>query len=1075
MATYVPGSETYLPDIKPFTPDYKFLSAVLDVRQDKYNTNWQATNDVYNKVVYADLSREDTNNQREQYVNNLAPSLEKIASMDLSLAQNAQSAKAVFAPFFEDKLIVKDMVKTANYRKEMALAERLEQSPDHLRRSMYWRDGVAKLQYDMEDFINMDADSAIKAPLEKYVPKANLHELSNEILGGLKPPLQITNDVPMYNIDGSVNPDWIVTEKNGSQVEGPALQILRKQLANDPRVRASYDTQAYVLGRDFAAEGMQAGEFSTVQEGQGVWAQETIQRIAQNNALILEDQTTKVTDLQNINVRWSNYEENIGIIPGSDDDKLRREQLSIYEKTKLDMEASQTIDNIIRAPAGDLNTQLHTAYQLLMLTNLDGDMRAEAELFSKRDSGSTMRLNPMMTEQRKFKMDLAKISVRHQNGIERDQYKIDEKRRLAFDLAKAKGELYDPNDPLSAAANAFTYGVGGAFTTEYKKDADGNPMPDSDIHAISAMQYQETNMQLKKDKVNNILGSLRIQNPNGELVDGTPTHQWTLNVGGEEHTGSMEYLKNVLSLTDDAGGLVNSADIETIFEQQSKIITGVDENGQLTLKATDPSLVATQTFTDLNKAMALTASRQIVADQDYKTDMSIHRAAYEKTRKIAREDNHVRKFMDDGGMPDIVSPEGNMYSREEYIAHVTSLVESGEVTNVDQWGWDTGTNAKDYTIEEVIITPYRSQNSEGVIEEKYHSRKTGNMVIDKSAVKSEAGEVYDKLYKALNMGLTGNSGEGIPTSTFKSITLGRNNTPGDLDTNPTYTGNFDPKVRSGEGRALAAQLINQINSMSTSGQSPIYIAGDLNDSDWKTNNPIAQEAIQNWILDVTSTVGNDKSSNSLAQLARAKISYSPVFGSSVQQQYIGMGMIGRNEEGEVTTAGYNVVLPDGYLASQVKGGGADSKKQYAGLSKDNIDLFSSGTGITILFDQTADVNPRKNQMNWGSPIVSEIMASPTQSVTTYPQNELGDNTGNYTIQRISDQEYVLNYQYRMYQPGGTYTTSPIRTWNIPTTSGTKSLGEILLRQKMDAEGVFAQKGLENALAKKNDLNSNKNK
>ena len=1059
MATYVPGSETYLPDIKPFTPDYKFLSAVLDVRQDKYNTNWQATNDVYNKVVYADLSREDNNDKREQYVNNLAPSLEKIASMDLSLAQNAQSAKAVFAPFFEDKLIVKDMVKTANYRKEMAHADRLETSPDHLVRSMYWRDGVAKLQYDMEDFINMDADSAIKAPLEKYVPKANLHQLSNEILGALEPPLQITDDVPMYNIDGSVNPDWIVTQKNGSLIEGPALQILRKQLANDPRVRASYDTQAYVLGRDFAAEGMQAGKFSTVQEGQSVWAQETIQRIAQNNALILLDQTAKVSDLQNINVRWSNYEENVGIIPGSDDDKLRNEQLSIYEKTKLDMEASQTIENIIKAPSGDLNTQLSTAYQLLMLTNLDGDMRAEAELFSKRDSGSTMRLNPMMTEQRKFKMDLAKISARHQNGMIRDQIKMDEKRKLAYDLARDKGELYDPNDPLSAAANAFTYGVGGGWTTEYEKDEDGNPMPDSDIHAISSMQYQETNGQLKKDKVNNILGSLRIQNPNGELVDGAPTHQWTLNIGGEEHTGSMEYLKNVLSLTDDAGGLVNSADIETIFEQQSKIITGVDEKGNLTLKATDPSLVATQTFIDLNKAMTLTATRQTVADQDYSTALSIHRDAYTLTRATAREDNRIRKFMDDGSMPDIVSPEGNMYSREEYIAHVTSLVESGEVTNVDQWGWDTGTNAKDYITKSFsMVASGRPGHAVKVYD--YNPDGSYKMVVDERAVKSEAGEVYDKLYEALNMGLTGNDGE-IPTATFKSITLGRNNTPGDLDTNPTYTGNFDPKVRTGEGRALAAQVINQINSMNANGQTPIYIAGDLNDSDWTTNNATAQETIQSWILDVTSTVGNDKSSNSLAQLARAQISYSPVFG--------------RNEEGEVTTAGYNVVLPDGYLASQVKGGAADSKKQYAGLSKDNIDLFSSGTGITILFDQTADVNPRKNQMNWGSPIVSEIMASPTQSVTTYPQDSLGDNTGNYTIQRISDQEYVLNYQYRMYQPGGTYTTSPIRTWNIPTTSGTKSLGEILQNQKMNAEEVFSTKGLENVLAKQKDLAINKNK
>ena len=57
MATYIKGADTYLPDIKPFTPDYKFLSAVLETRQDKYDTNFKATNELNNKVVYADLSR----------------------------------------------------------------------------------------------------------------------------------------------------------------------------------------------------------------------------------------------------------------------------------------------------------------------------------------------------------------------------------------------------------------------------------------------------------------------------------------------------------------------------------------------------------------------------------------------------------------------------------------------------------------------------------------------------------------------------------------------------------------------------------------------------------------------------------------------------------------------------------------------------------------------------------------------------------------------------------------------------------------------------------------------------------
>ena len=64
MSTYVPGVETYLPDIKPFTPDYKFLSSALQTRQDKYNRNWSEANSLYNKIVYAPLSREDNLDKR---------------------------------------------------------------------------------------------------------------------------------------------------------------------------------------------------------------------------------------------------------------------------------------------------------------------------------------------------------------------------------------------------------------------------------------------------------------------------------------------------------------------------------------------------------------------------------------------------------------------------------------------------------------------------------------------------------------------------------------------------------------------------------------------------------------------------------------------------------------------------------------------------------------------------------------------------------------------------------------------------------------------------------------------------
>jgi hypothetical protein len=204
------------------------LSAVLDTRQDRYNTNWKATNDLYNKVVYADLSRKDTKEQRDQYTNQLAPSLEKISGMDLSLAQNVDAAKSVFAPFFEDDLIVSDIMHTTNYRKEMDYANRLMGNADEALRNNYSADGVKGLQYHMDDFINASPDKAIKMGLPKFVENANIMEMSQKILGEMKPPLKMKVDHYGVNPDGSVNTDWIITEQNGNLVTGPALQYIQK-------------------------------------------------------------------------------------------------------------------------------------------------------------------------------------------------------------------------------------------------------------------------------------------------------------------------------------------------------------------------------------------------------------------------------------------------------------------------------------------------------------------------------------------------------------------------------------------------------------------------------------------------------------------------------------------------------------------------------------------------------------------------------------------------------------------------------------------------------------------------------
>ena len=77
MATYIKGHKNYYPDIKPFTPDYKFLSATIDGRQAIYDSNWQATNNLYNRVVYSDLTNPNSIEYQRQFADKLAPELEK--------------------------------------------------------------------------------------------------------------------------------------------------------------------------------------------------------------------------------------------------------------------------------------------------------------------------------------------------------------------------------------------------------------------------------------------------------------------------------------------------------------------------------------------------------------------------------------------------------------------------------------------------------------------------------------------------------------------------------------------------------------------------------------------------------------------------------------------------------------------------------------------------------------------------------------------------------------------------------------------------------------------------------------
>lgn len=1042
MATYVPGAETYLPDIKPFTPDYKFLSAVLDVRTDKYNTNWKATNDLYNKVVYADLSRKDTKEQRDQYINQIAPSLEKISGMDLSMVQNADSAKAVFAPFFEDDLIVSDIMHTSNYRKEMDYANRLIDSPDQKQREKYSQDGVKGLQYHMEDFINADPNKAMKMGLPKFVEDADLIELAQETLGAMKPPLKMKVDHYGTNPDGSVNTDWIITEQNGNLVTGPALQYIQKALLDDPRVVRHYQNQAFVRGRDFAAEGMANGMFTTKEEGQAAWASETINRITQQNEYYLKKDIKALALAKDANVRWDNYQADNGIVPGSDDEKAMLGERSSYEATKAALDAKLNVQKTASAPVKDFDGTLNKAYNLLMQNNISKDMQAAAQAYGARDMEYTMKVNEYAKQQKQFQFDMAKIGQQHQNAIELANVKG----QIDYDLAKAKGEIV-PVSPVLTVAQAAAAAAGTGVNAEFAVDDEGKPDPNTNMYAKLYTDYTAARTETGDKQLSVATGILTFLQPAGEIDNaGKPTQKYTVKVAGQNFTGSIEQIKNKLGTKDKTGAYTYQNDIDALYDQQSKILNDPKQMAKY------PGKAKQKTYNDLYQ--------QVYSDQGINTQVQVQKQTfktlsntYKKTHDAAvalvkGEDSDVKDLMENGGMPGIYQtlPSGvsQQMSKPAYIKYVAELAKKGKVKNVNlSWTIDTGTNDSGYLIDEKKWVQSSSAYSGGTGGGGGgYWQYTGKKVLDMDAIEAEAGLVYDKIKQKTNSALTGHLGDKFQTGTFKGTLSGRTGAS-DMVIAPVYRAVVDPLSSSLEGQTTLAQMMTQKNMLDGQGGGYTMVLGNLSDKkDSKsiTNDALAVKAYNAYIADMTTWLGNPKRSNTAGIAPRGTITYS--------------GTLGAAGEGKKTTAGYTIDGFNEWLSSKVKGAPSEASGaagEYGLFTKAEVAQLQGG--ISMVFDKAKDINPRSSRNQYYSRTLSAIEASPDKFVQyDYPGVDGMTPTATYRIVKTGTDQYYATYKYSTYQPDGTYRQSD---WQqAPIQVGSFNAGESIDAQVKKMQETF---------------------
>ena len=478
MATYVPNVGQYLPELKTFTPDYKFLSDVLQTKQTKYNTNYQQLNNAYSKILYSDLSRSDTKEAREQFVNNLQPTLEKISGLDLSLAQNVRAAQAVFDPFYENDLIMKDMLYTKNYNNNVRYAESLMYSTDKDKKEKYWTEGIEFMKMKMDDFKNASQEDAMRMGMQQYVEDPRLYKRAMEYL-----------KEQGYTVEyDTISPDqnFIVKDVNGKNITKSALADLQMQFAKDPLIQNAYYTQSYVNSRKFADKQMNEGLVSSLNEGVTNYNIGKLEAYKLSNAAKVASYDVQIENLEeelkNINTTLKGRTPK----PGSSNDLYLAQLQNNLNGIKMQKEIAFTnveqAEELLRSGNPELINNM--GYNVEMQTNMMSDLEQAALNYSNLTAKRTIKVNEAHLQTRKEQHEVKMLEIRRRNEWNLEEKRTEEygkrlemKKALFPDGEGGKSKESKIQNALKGMLNIFGIDTGisnevVATTQEIDKDFD---------------------------------------------------------------------------------------------------------------------------------------------------------------------------------------------------------------------------------------------------------------------------------------------------------------------------------------------------------------------------------------------------------------------------------------------------------------------------------------------------------------------------------------------------------------------------------------------------------------------------
>ena len=236
MATYIQGVTDYIPDYQPFQPDLNFIGNYLQTKQSQYDTNFNNINNLYGKYLHAELTREPNIKRKDDYLKQIDFNLKRVARLDLSLQKNVEQATQIFAPFYKDSYLMKDMAYTKDFANKYNAVKATEKSLDKKISDTYWNTGVESMLYQKDEFKNSTDDESLQFGNVEYTPYVNA--VDTYVENAKK--LGISSDITKS--DGR----YFIRKKNGDMIIPSLQNIFAADFSSSPAIQAVYKTEAYV-------------------------------------------------------------------------------------------------------------------------------------------------------------------------------------------------------------------------------------------------------------------------------------------------------------------------------------------------------------------------------------------------------------------------------------------------------------------------------------------------------------------------------------------------------------------------------------------------------------------------------------------------------------------------------------------------------------------------------------------------------------------------------------------------------------------------------------------------------------